>query len=129
VDKKLSNENQPRASQSVESAPRNEDASRELSAGPSLSNLNRRRNFHAGNCDKCRAYVEPLAGFLFKMRGCNSRAGSREARAKGQWHVRCENCTANTPSVRRDLRAQDQAEVVEMMGGARYDISHACHGN
>lgn len=90
---------------------------------------NRRRNSYEGNCDKCRNYVEPLKGFLFKMRGCNSRAGSREARAKGQWHVRCESCTVSTPSVQREIRQRANDTETEMMGGARYDISHACHVN
>ena len=88
----------------------------------------RRRNNFAGNCDKCHAYVEPETGYLFKMRGCNSNANSYEARARGQWHVRCETCTINTPSVKRQAKQQQSADT-ETMSGASYNISHACHGN
>jgi hypothetical protein len=64
--------------------------------------INRRRNMRPGNCDKCRAYVETEAGYLFHMRGTNSNGKSREARARGEWVVRCEPCTLKTQSVRRE---------------------------
>lgn len=69
----------------------------------STDTINRRRNERAGNCDKCRAYVEPQAGYLFKMRGCNAQSGDYQQRVKGVWHVRCEACTLKTQSVRREL--------------------------
>jgi hypothetical protein len=72
-------------------------------ASENTPRVNRRRNQRAGNCDKCRAFVEPQAGYLFKMRGCNATGGDYYQRVRGEWHVRCEACTLKTPSVRREM--------------------------
>jgi hypothetical protein len=89
--------------------------------------INRRRNAYAANCDKCSQFVEAEAGYLFLMRGSNAKRGDRRQRARGVSVVRCESCTLGTESVKREMKKAD-AEG-EQYAGSAYNLSHACHGN